>query len=269
MSISILLDGRDIREFGMYVLEDHEHPLLPDTRDKFITIPDVHGVRDMGSTLGPRYFYIPIGTIPQKNYEKIRRLTENFISLFIDQYGKPKYVKLTFSYYPERYYKVRYAGQLPLQQLVNMGVFTLPLIATDPFAYFLYSANEITWDKDIPIMSDVYWGTGINQFKINENQTLEIYNSGNIVIRPTFIITGSATSLTLAVNGKSFSLPSFSNVTYEINGENFTVFKNGVNNFSDKIGNDWLELSPGINQLTVTGTGLNIHLTVDYRFKYL
>lgn len=213
-------------------------------------------------------FNLPIGIMPQKNKHELQRKIRQFTDFLFDDYGKPRSIRLVFGYEPDKYYIVRYSGSISPERLIVMGALEIPFIAYDPFAYFLYSANEITWDKDIPIMSDVYWGTGINQFKINENQTLEIYNSGNIVIRPTFIITGSATSLTLAMNGKSFSLPSFSNATYEIKGKNYTVFKNGVNDFNSKKGKDWLELMPGKNQLSITGTELDFYLTVDCHYKY-
>lgn len=267
--MDISIDGVKLGDLGIRVKEDSSYLGLPATRDQVISVPGRHGAYPMGSWLEPRRINLSCRISNKKTTREIAETIRTLGTILLDQYGRPKEVKLVMGHEPEKYYKVKYVGAIPVDKQAHTGDFDLPLVAYDPFAYFLYSANEITWDKDIPIMSDVYWGTGINQFKINENQTLEIYNSGNIVIRPTFIITGSTTSLTLAMNGKSFSLPSFSNVTYEINGENYTVFKNGVNNFSDKIGKDWVELLPGINQLTVTGTGLNIHLTVDYRFKYL
>ncbi|ATB52741.1 minor structural protein [Caldibacillus phage CBP1] len=264
----VYLDGRNIKEFGLFLRQNHEHP-IPETRDQTIEIPGVHGLRHMGSTLGPRQFNLPLGIVPQIDRWELQRKIREFTRFLLDDYGRPRNMRLIFGYEPDKYYMVRYNGSISPERLVTMGVFELPLIAYDPFAYFLYSTKEITWDTDIPILSDISWLNGITEFEVKGNQTVEIINEGHVIVRPTFLIEGSANSLTLSMNGKSFSLPSFSNVTYEINGENYTVFKNGVNNFSDKIGKDWLELLPGINQLTVTGTGLNIHLTVDYRFKFV
>lgn len=299
MSISILLDGRDIREFGMYVLEDHEHPLLPDTRDKFITIPDVHGVRDMGSTLGPRYFYIPIGTIPQKDYEKIRRLTENFISLFIDQYGKPKYVKLTFSYYPERYYKVRYAGQLPLQQLVNMGVFTLPLIATDPFAYApadYYDPDFVpSYDTSTEYDSGVEYKNQTSTPFNNIRQYAGIFNYSHYATPFSFVIEGYVKNpkITNLTSGKSAQL----NITVEaderlyFDSKLMTTWKvkasedkyfwltpyqimkheaewAKINKYNDMSG-DFLELVSGKNSILFEGENPNAYVNFHWEHRFL
>lgn len=264
----IYLDDRNIKEFGLYLLQNHTHP-IPNTRDNTIELPGLNGLRDMGSTLGPRQFMLPIGIVPQKNKYDLQHSIRQFTRFLLDVYGKPRNIKLVFGYEPDKYYTVKYSGSISPERLITMGVLDLPFIAYDPAAYFLYSANEVNWDTDIPILSDISWISGVKDVNITGNQTIELVNDGSVVVRPKFIINGSANTLTFSMNGKSFSLPSFSNVTYEINGENFTVFKNGVNNFSDKIGKDWLELLPGINSLTITGTGLNINLTVDYRNKYM
>ncbi|MCM3053667.1 distal tail protein Dit [Caldibacillus thermoamylovorans] len=264
----IYLDGRNLNEFGLFLRPEHEHS-IPDTRDNTIELPGQNGLRDMGSTLVPRPFNLPIGIIPQKDKYDLQYKIRQFTRFLLDNYGNPRNIKLVFGYEPDKYYTVKYSGSISPERLITMGVFDLPFIAYDPAAYFLYSTNEVNWDTDIPILSDISWISGVKNVNITGNQTLELVNDGSIAIRPTFIINGSANSFSLAMNGKSFSLPTFSNVTYEINGDKYTVTKNGANNFSDKQGKDWLELLPGINSLSITGTGLNINLTVDYRNKYM
>lgn len=263
----VFLDGRNINEFGLFFRSEHEHP-LPETRENTLELPGLPGLRDMGSTLGPRHFSLPIGIIPQIDKYDLQYKIRQFTRFLLDEYGNPRNIKLVFGYEPDKYYTVKYSGSISPERLIVMGIFDLPFTAYDPAAYFLYPAKEVTWDTDIPIISDISWISGVTEYKVTGNQTIEIRNDGSVAVRPTLIINGSANSLTLSMNGKSFSLPTFSNTTYEINGEKYTVKKNGNNNFSDMQG-DFIELLPEDNTLSVNGTGLNFSLTVDYRYKYM
>ncbi len=74
--------------------------------------------------------------------------------------------------------------------------------------------------------------------------------------------------MTFQCNGKSFSLDSFSNSEIEINGENYTVTKNGVNAFMD-IEGDFLELLPGQNKIEITGTGMDFTLSIPILDKFM
>jgi len=264
----ITLDGKKPNELGFMVLSGHSHPILPETVENTLSIPGRHGQYHFNSHLNTRTFEIPCGIVQQKTWGDLQQIVRGIASFFVDSYGKPREIKLQFDYEPDKFYYVRYTNSLPIERLVKLGKFTLALTAYDPFSYFLYQSDEIIMDSDIPVLSDIFWNTGSVNHLITHPQTIEFVNSGTLVIRPTFIIEGSASSLTLTMNGKSLSLPSFSNTTYEINGENYMVRKSGVNDLKSMTG-DFLELMPGFNQLSVSGTSLNFNLSVIYRFKYL
>jgi hypothetical protein len=126
------------------------------------------------------------------------------------------------------------------------------MIAHDPFAYSRVWSDEVTWGSEVITFEyDYFLGdenySGSN--KITYPQTLTLYNYG-YAVKPVFIISGSASEFTVSANGKSFSLPTFSNADYEIDGELFTVKKNGSNAFGDLSG-DFIEVKTGSNDINV------------------
>lgn len=273
MSVKITIDGNDLSEFGLYVLEGHENPILPETRDNFLTIPGAHGVRDMGATLGPRYFSIPLGFAPRSDYAELRRDADRFKRLLIDDYGRPKNVKLVFNYFPDRYFLARYYGQLPLERLVSMGRFNLPLMAADPHAYFLYTSTNIILDSDIPVLSDITLGAQY-EFDINPTPTqavvCDVINDGTVAVRPTIIITGEADFINFwnTRTGEIFFINDVRQ-PIEINGENYTVKVDGVENFS-VLNGEFITLLPGENRIIIDAEGnRNLKAAFDFIFKYI
>lgn len=267
--IKIKIDNNDLTEFDLFVLRDHENPLLPGTRDNFLQVPGMQGAHDMGSNIRPKPFNIPLGFRPQTSYEELRYKGDQFVKLLLDDYGNPKTVKLEYNYYPDRYWMVKYSGQLPLQRLVNMAQFNLPLIAPKPKALSNVETHEIHWDSEEVTFDDTYLfgATAIEDVQITSNQILEAWANW-YAVRPTLLINGSGENVTFRCNGKSFSLKDFTNSTFEINGENYTVIKNGANGFNQKIGKDFLELLPGENEIEVTGNNMNFNLSVRVRDQH-
>lgn len=140
---SIILDGiRDV-DLGFRVLEESQDPLIPSTRDQNMLIDGRHGSYDFGAVLDPKPFVFECAFIPQgTSYERpsaselqkrVRRLAE----FMTDTYGRPRNMRLVRSWEPDKYYIVRYSGSAPLERIAysSIGLFTLPLVAFDPFAY--------------------------------------------------------------------------------------------------------------------------------------
>lgn len=140
----VYLDGRSLSEFGLFLRPGHEHP-IPETRDTTIEIPHMNGLRYITSTVGPRIINLPVGIIPQLNKTDLQKKIREFTAFLFDEYGKPREIRLSFGYEPEKYYKVRYSGSITPERLITMGVFELPFIAYDPFAY----APATYYDPDV------------------------------------------------------------------------------------------------------------------------
>lgn len=267
---SVAIDGVRLADFGVHLLADSAEPMMPPTRDKTITIPGRHGDYYFGSYFDARQLDLSCGFNNQPSLQDTQRLIRELNTLLLDDYGRPKTVELVYDYEPDKHYKARVAGAIPVDRIARAGVFTIPMIAHDPFAYSNVWSDEIVWGSEaITFQYDYLLGDDNHSgsHTITSPQVLTLYNYG-YAVKPTFIITGSATELTVSANGKSFSLPAFSNATYEIDGELFTVKKDGVNAFNDFNGY-FIEVVSGSNEINVAGRGIDIEMSIKYRFKYV
>lgn len=268
--MSLTIDGKHISELNLQLLRDHQNPAAPSTRDSVMAIPGMHGAYDFGASLGVREFRLPVHIKLKDEYETLSSAIRKVMAVFIDPHGKPKTVKLIFDYEPDKYYMVRYSGNIPINRLFSIGKFELPLIAYDPFAYSVVKSNEkITWGSPIPFATEIPFSYKPSQYDINVSQTIQVNNRGSSVVRPVIEIVGSATALTLTINGKSYSFGDLSNGTLLVDAQYYTVIKNGQNYLFNMQGNlEDLELLPGENTVIVDGTNLSLKLTFNFRSKF-
>lgn len=267
----IVLDGIPAEQLGMHVLKDYADPSIPATRDSGVVIPGRHGEIDFGADLGKRDFSFPIVLIPQSSYYEALAKTDELKKILLDPYGKPRTFKLIAGDRPDRYYNARYSGALPISDLIKNRFFTLPLVAYDPHAYSIVDSSKgIKWGDRIPWMSQIPIGIGKTSYTITSPQSLSIDNYGSMVVRPIITISGSATALTLTIQGESFSFGSFTNATFLIDAERYSVMRNGQNFLFQLQGNlEKLELIPGANAIQIGGSNLNINIAFKYRAKYM
>ncbi len=274
--MSLTLDGKRLNELNLALLPGFQHPAAPTIRDYTVSIPGRPGAYYFGSDTDSLEFNLPLIIKPQENRFELAAAIRKMVAAFIDPYGKPKEVKLIYDYEPDKYYLVRYSGSMPIDRYFRMGKFELPLIAYDPYAYSVVTNDDITWgSQDITFenTSYTYGHTGGGQIKtITYAQSYNVVVSG-MVQTPIISISGSGTSVIVSANGKSFSLGTFSNTNWIIDGNTWTVLKNGANGLSDYNRNypqgDWLEFLQGENKISVNGTGLNLTIQVKFRDKFI
>lgn len=262
----IRLDNIPIKNFGLRVQPDHSHPLVGDMREKTMAIPGMPGVWDFGTDLGPKRFDIPLGVIEFDNFEKQRKLNE-FVAFLFDPYGKPRELKLIFDYEPDKFYLVKIAAGFSPQRIMSFAFFVLPLVANKPHKRFMLPSDEIVMESDIPIMSDIMWDTGLSNRKITRPQTFVIVNNGTVAIPFAFWMEGSGDNVSFATNGKTMAFETFQNKTFEITG-NYTVKVDGVTDLTS-INGVFLELLPGVNEITVGGSNLNLKISENLTYKYI
>ncbi|EJR56209.1 hypothetical protein IIM_01301 [Bacillus cereus VD107] len=268
--MSLTIDGKTLKELGLALLPGHEHPAAPSTRDYTVSLPGVPGAYDFGADLEPRPFTLPLLLKPQQDEFLLSSKIREIMTVFFDPYGKPKTVKLIYDYEPDKYYKIRYSGSLDTIRYKTMTNLVLPLTAFDPFAYSVIETKDITWDSDIPFESDILFDIGDYTFTINNPQKISIDNFGSLVVRPVIELSGSATGLTLTLNGESFSFGDFTNTSFLIDAKHYTSMKNGQNFLSGMKGNlERLELFPGANAVNISGSNLNINITFNFKAKYI
>lgn len=267
----IVLDGIPAEQLGIHVLKDYVDPSIPATRDSGVVIPGRHGEIDFGAYLGNREFSFPIVLIPQSSYYEALAKTDELKKILIDPYGRPRTFKLTVTDRPDRYYNVRYSGGLPISDLIKNRFFTLSLIAHDPHGYsVLESTEDVLWGDDIPFMSDITFGIGDNSYTVTTPQTLSIDNFGSQVVRPIVEISGTATTLAIAIQGEIFYFGTFENSTFIIDAERYAAIKNGQNFLFELKGNlEKLEFMPGANAVKIASPNMNINISFKYRAKYI
>jgi len=132
--MSITLGGKTATELNIRVLKGTQEPITAATRDRLLTIPGRHGAYDFGADLSVRLFALECAIMadnPADLQAKIRALAAHLM----DSQGHPRTLELVFDVEPDRYYNVRYSGNLPVERLAATGLFTLPLTAFDPLAY--------------------------------------------------------------------------------------------------------------------------------------
>jgi predicted phage tail component-like protein len=262
------LDNYTFEDFGLIEEFGHVHPSTPEFSEQTINIPGRPGLLPFGVQIGAKQFTFKLKVFVRDRYERQRR-KNNFVAFLFDAYRQPKTFKLTLDYEPDKYYLAKISSQITPEMLMVMDQFELTLIANDPDKYFVSLSEEITWENEvIPIYSDILWMTGNGVYSVNNPSTIEILNNGNLAQNASFTISGSGTNVGFSCSGKSFNLGTFTNTTFEIDGKTYSVNKNGVDMFSALTG-DFIELLPGINTVTISGTNLNLTIQENLRYAYM
>jgi predicted phage tail component-like protein len=264
----ITLDGKKPSELGFVVLAGHKNDMLPEVENVTVSIPGKHGLYYFNSRFNARTFEIPCGIVQQKTWGDLQQIVRSIASFFVDPYGKPREIKLKFDYEPDKYYIVRYSGSLPIDRLVRTGQFTLPLTAYDPFAKFIVPSDKIIMNSDVPILSDITVDAEYT-FRVGTPRTIQVINDGNIVVRPTILIDGTTSRLSIQNKDtdQSFYIDNIKQPV-EVNGENYTVKIGGVSSLSALQG-DFIDLLPGVNNIMVDPSGSIVQLTFRFYHQYI
>lgn len=160
------LGGRAALSFGIRMTRESQRPVLPGTVDRVLDIPGRNGQRDMGADMGPRPFALSCHLIRQ-DAATLQQAVSDLAAFLVDQYGKPRTMDLIFDFQPDRLYKARYSGSLPIDRIVGLGQFVLPLVAFDSHA--------------LAVETDVYQG------EITSSPESWIMHSNSSVVVPTWI----------------------------------------------------------------------------------
>lgn len=135
MSGGFKLGGIDASFWGIELLEETEISMLPATRDNSVVIAGVHGAYDFGGLMDVRNFELRCVMKGANSKAELQAKIRDFVSHLVNVRGEPKTLSLVFDTEPDKTYQVRYSGEAPLEDIISLGLFTLPLTAFDPFAY--------------------------------------------------------------------------------------------------------------------------------------
>jgi len=266
----VYVDDFCLQDLGLSVRLSSSEPALPNIRNQSVVVPNRHGAFDYGGWLNAREFTLDCVFDRRESYAELKRAIRKLNALFIDEWGRPKTVKLRFGDNLNVYFNVRLTGGVPMERRANHGIFSLALTAFDPFSYSNVTSDEITWGSEDIYFTATYplgHNGGNATRKITGNTTFTTYVDGD-ALRAVMTLAGSASNVTISANGKVAALGAFNNANITIDGEHYTVTKDGVNSLALMTG-DFIELLPGDNNITITGSNMNFDLTLRYRDRYV
>jgi phage-related protein len=264
------LGDKTFEELGLEVTVDYQHPAAPDTRDYYVQIPGKAGAWDFGADMGVRPFSLPCTLIEKTPAARDKAIRDVTAHLF-DTKSKPKTMQLVFSEEPDKYYMVRYSGNLPVSRIIGIGQFTIPLTAFDPEANLISLNSEINWwNQELTWESrSVTWesrGGHIQPFTMSG--IYHAFVNGNQNARPLITIVGSANELTLTANGETLTINNLNNETFII--DKYTATKGGANALFLLSGNlSNFYLAPGENPVQIGGHNINVTISIVLRDKFL
>jgi predicted phage tail component-like protein len=267
--MSLTLGGKRPGDFpGLKILIDTQEPAMPETRNRTLEIAGRHGVYDFGSDLGPRPFELKCALVQKNGYylqDTVRALSAHLM----ESNGRPKIMDMIFDSEPDKVYRVRFAGSIPIQRLAGLGQFIIPMVAYDPFAYLITESDEIDVDSDVLVESDMTVDS-LYTYDITSNpMTLEIDNFGTQDAAPVIEIIGSFSTLSIEAEGKTLNYTApIGSTTLIIDCENFTA-KIGSTNVLGNVTGDFITLPPGVIPVHITGTFINCSITFKFKPKFI
>lgn len=259
------------------VAKSIERPVLPTLRKSELAIPGHHGVYDFGfNTFDKRI----ISVLLQYDGETVNemRLNTRQIATWISSIT---YEHLTFDDEPDKYYLAKCYDSVGLETFFRLGIAPVQF-ECQPFALYQATTGEdILLDSNLPLDSDILLNP-VELFSINitENTSFDIDYWGTQEVEfgsPTgskfdITITGSFTSLSIALNGKTINYNEpMASKTVTIDNINAIIKTDGFNKLAVCAGDldSFLKLVPGLNTATITGVGMNCTVLFDFRPQYL
>jgi predicted phage tail component-like protein len=254
-----------------------DRPILPTMQQRLIEVPGRHGAYDFGSNIyGLRPIKVHIGYIGKDLNEL--RLKAREIAAWLNS---TQFEPLTFEDEPDKYYIARIFNGVGLQNIFRVGETDITFMC-QPFAlYHISSGDDPTWGDELTWGMDVTWDNAAEYtFSINQNTAVDIDYIGTQEIgiespagsKFEIIITGSFTTLSISLNGKTINYNApISNQTVIIDNVDGTIKADGSNALHNCSGDliDFLKIIPGINTVSITGTGLNCSVLFDFRPQFL
>lgn len=138
----------------------------------------------------------------------------------------------------------------------------------EPYQVQTFYNDDLTWnDTAYWQYINIPWGGYPRTFNVSSGQTIEVVNAGNYKALPTVKLTGVASSV-------SFGGFTFSNLngTVYIDSKNQVVYSlSGATKVNQIASHDgvFIELDPGVNEFTISGTITSLEIEFDYKNTYM
>lgn len=260
------------------VIKSINRSILPGMIKKEIQIPGRHGVYDFSdNTYDNRIINVAISYIGSSINDL--RLNARNISAWLSQ---QTYCKLIFDDEPDKYYMAKLYSNVGLENFLRYGKSTIQL-ECQPHAMLVGdTGTNFTWGDDLSWGMDISWDsvddytiavTGNTTFNIPYLGNYELGLGSQVGSKFDIIISGSFTTLTLTLNGNTITYgEAVASDIVIIDNVNLNIKKSTTNKLSVCTGDltEFLKLIPGgVNQIAISGTGLNCSILFDIRNQYI
>jgi predicted phage tail component-like protein len=252
-------------------------PVLAQLRSNSIVIYGKDGVIDHGNndhdTLKIPIHIEYIGT----SYMELRKRSREIAAWLYTA----KWEKLIYEDEPDKYYLVKVSGEVNLDNLFRLGRMDITF-ECQPFAYMVIDTDaDPTWEEaDFPWEIDMPWemseaykftATANTSFEFENPGTIDIDNSSPQGSKFNVVITGTWTTLSVSLNGKTLDYVGAGSGVLEIDNIDMEATLDGLNDLDNIEGDidSFLSIVPGQNSISVSGTGLNITVQLAFAPMWL
>src|SRR5690625_811315 len=274
----VWIDDVLLQEIGISVLLNSDEPALPALRNSIVNVPGRHGAYDFGAYLEPREFTLNC-VFPRQSYTDLKRHIREFNHLFVDEYGRPKTVKLRFGDEPDKYYNVRLTGGIPVERVAERGFITINLTAFDPYAFAGMKAfdkfpgnydTEVRYDEGLMYenIETFDWYCPIHY--------VGAFNHSHFATPLNLVIEGEVLNPKITINGKTFAITIsvYENERLYVDSKTMQVWKvkNGEEkkiNLFEYIKGDFPYLNGNNNYLRFEGHSPNAVVRLNWKHRFL
>lgn len=223
-----------------------------------------------GSTYGQnRYDDIDIKVIIGFNGTAEQRQTAitNLLSKWIGKEGQ-----LIFADRPSAFYKARFFDSVTSKDSGTFTEITITFIASYCL-YGLYGDMRDYLVSDLTMICDDI-GCLVNRAlweSVTGYTSKQLENKGNFETKPVITLEGTADLLLMQIGNEAFSISNL-NVTTYVDCENMNVYKMENDkkvSLLPQFQGIFPTIQPGIVDVIISGTNLNLDVTIDYRDTYI
>lgn len=266
----VWIDGIKLQDLGIIVRLPSVEPILSAPINRSASVANRHGAYYFGGRLTPIEFTLDCVFDRSLDYTELKSRITRFKRLLIDRAGNPREVELVFEDASARAFRAVYDGEINIERVAKLGIFSLPLTCFDAYATSLIDNKDVRWGSEIIRFSNddyTYGHTGggaSDNVVVGDSKTLYISVAGDDV-RPRIDIAGTGENVSVGWDGKQFGLGTVDGEVL-VDLANFIVMRDGELAL-DTISGDWLTMVLRYGNTEITITGDNMELTFEVVFK--
>ncbi len=268
---SFEFNGTESKSFDI-VAKSVKRPVLPALKKRYSETSNKHGIIDHGGNkYSPRELKMHIAYIGDSYIDLRNRTREIAAWLNTDEWAK-----LIINDEPDKYYLARIYSEINLDTEYRRGEADITFLC-QPFSYSLVdTAYSPTWEEaDVPWLANMPWvmsesyqftATEATDFIFNNPGTVNIGCDGPQKSKFDIEITGTWTTLSLALNGKTLTYTESGTGTLIIDNIEMEVTLDNTNKLDAIDGdlNSFLYIIPGQNTIQITGTDINVAVQLNF-----